>query len=522
MSGDKVWRVGLLRAVALAAGLALVATACGSDESDEPATASTDTDTAVADSESESGEEPAAEEPATADEGAEPADAASEPSDEPAETDAEEPAADEPAAGTEEPAADEPAEPEEPAAEEPMVLTASWRGVTEDSITIGVSMLNFDLLKELGLSQAGWGDQEGIFQAFVDDLNANGGIHGRMLVPVYDYYSPISGDDATRSCTVLTQDHEVFAVLLGFVGPLAGTADPCIVGTNATILVGGEHTPSELEQAQAPWFNVEPSTDSQTDTLLDLLIQTGRADGARVYVVSHQSAVGDEPRVLEALDARGFDVAGNAILDANDGDTAAQDSLMQIISERIRSEGANSVLINGNPAAIIRGLGQNGLTGSIAIWSNNEAGLNNMGATFDHEVARAAIASGGPSDTEIWNDPLLQECVSVVRAAIPEADLRPPAELTIEDENWFNPVRRYCGHLSLFVQIAMAAGADLTHETFEAAAHTLTDFPLPGVSANSLSPTKLGARDLFRLSEFDPDMGNGQTVPLTDLIDIFP
>ena len=45
---------------------------------------------------------------------------------------------------------------------------------------------------------------------------------------------------------------------------------------------------------------------------------------------------------------------------------------------------------------------------------------------------------------------------------------------------------------------------------------------MPGIPANSLSPTKLGARDLFRLSEFDPDMGNGQTVPLTDLIDIFP
>ena len=41
-----------------------------------------------------------------------------------------------------------------------------------------------------------------------------------------------------------------------------------------------------------------------------------------------------------------------------------------------------------------------------------------MRLDFDHEVARGAIASGGPSDTESWNDPLLQECVSVVRTAI--------------------------------------------------------------------------------------------------------
>ncbi len=494
-------------AIAAAAGLALVAAACGSDGDDaEPVTATSDGD---AGSEAAPDPEPEPTEPAETD---------PETAQEPTETAPPDPDPGDAPAVAEEP----PEDADDPPAEEPVELTASWRGVTADTITVGVSLLNFELLKEMGLSQSGWGDQEGVFQALVDDVNANGGINGRELVAVYDYYSPISGEDATRACTVLTQDNSTFAVLLGFVGPLAGSADPCIVGTNETVLVGGEQTPSEMEQARAPWFNVEPTTDNQTDTLLDLLIQTGRTDGARIYVVSHQSAVGDEPLVLEALAARGLEVAGNAILDANDGDTAGQDNIMQVISEKIRAEGANAVFINGNPSATIRGLSQNGLMGSLAVWSNNEAGLNNLGATFDHEAARGVIASGGPGDTEIWNDPLLQECVDIVRAAIPEADLRPPEELTLEDENWFNSVRRYCGHLWLFVAIAEAAGPDLTPETFEAAAYTLTDFALPGTPGNSLSPTKLGARDMFRLSQFDPDVGNGQTVPLTDLIDIYP
>ena len=37
------------------------------------------------------------------------------------------------------------------AAEEPVALTASWRGVTEDTIYVGVSLLDFELLVELGL-----------------------------------------------------------------------------------------------------------------------------------------------------------------------------------------------------------------------------------------------------------------------------------------------------------------------------------------------------------------------------------
>ena len=532
MITHKAWSSPLCRAAAIAAALALVAAACGGgDEADEPVSADGDSGSASTDA-GTTGSDASDDEPdAPADDDAEPAATASEPDEEPDDSTPAEQTTESSATDAE---VDETAE---EAAEVPLTwrglatgmaaadasqLTASWRGVTADTITIGVSMLDFGLLAEMGLVRAGWGDQQGVFQALVDDLNANGGILGRRVEPVYDFYSPISADDATRSCTVLTQDNEVFAVVLGFVGPAAGNADPCFVGTNETTLVGGEHTVDELAQAKAPWFNVEPSTEDQTSTLLDLLGQTGRADGARVFVVSHQSAIGDEPGVIAALEARGIEVVGNAVVDANDGDTTTQDSFMQVISERIRADGADTVMINGNPAATIRGLGQNGLLGSVAMWSNNAAGLNNLGETFDHEWARGAIASSGPSELDIWNDDMFQDCVRVVDEAGIGADLRPTAELADEDENWFNPVRRYCGHLSLFLQIAATAGPDLTPESFEQAAFTLTDFALPGAGANSLSPTKLGARDLYRLSAFDPDVGNGENVPLTDLIDIIP
>ena len=528
------------RAAVLVAGLALVAAACGGgDEADDEVStpdtsgASTEVDSSSSDSsssdssssDSASTDSPAEETATTSDSDPEPTESVSEP----AESDS---AADQPTdEAVEETTVEEPSEEAAAplgwsglapnmAADAP--LTASWRGVTPDTITIGVSMLNFDLLQEMGLTAAGWGDQQGVFQALVDDLNANGGILGRNVVAVYDVYSPIDAADAERACTVLTQDNEVFAAVLGFVGPLAGTADPCFAGTNNTPLVGGEQTPDELAQATAPWFNVEPSTEDHTSNLLDLLVQTGRADGARVFVVSHQASTGDEPLVLEGLAARGIEVVGKAVLDANDGDTAAQDQLMQVISERIRADGADTVMINGNPAATIRGLGLNGMLDAVTIWSNNAAGLNNLGETFDHEWARGAIASDGPSELDIWNDDVFQDCVRVVNDAGIGADLRPTAELADDDENWFNPVRRYCGHLSLFAQIAAAAGPDLTPETFEQAAYTLTDFVLPGAPANSLSPTKLGARDLYRLTTFDPDVGNGENVPLTELIDIVP
>ncbi len=523
------------RAVAFVAVLALAAAACGSDGTADDEVPARDAGAGgdVDNSSSDSSPADSSSRDTSDSETAEPAESDPEPAEPDAEVAADSSATEQPTGEAAATAVDEPAEEVPPplswsgpvahmAPADPSELTASWRGVTADTITIGVSMLDFDLLQELGLVAAGWGDQQGVFQALVDDLNANGGVLGREVEAVYDFYNPIDAVDAERACTLLTQDNEVFAVVLGFVGPLAGTADPCFVGTNKTVLVGGEHSPDELALAEAPWFNVEPSTEDHTSNLLDLLVQTGRADGVRVFVVSHQASTGDEPGVLEALAQRGIEVMGTAVLDANDSDTAAQDQLMQVISERIRADGADTVMINGNPSAVIRGLGLNGLLDSVTIWNNNAAGLNNLGETFNKEWARGVIASDGPSELDIWNDAVFQDCVRAVNDAGIGADLRPTADLANDDEDWFSPTRRYCGHLSLFVQIAAAAGPSLTPETFEQAAHTMNDFVLPGLPANSLSPTKLGARDLYRLTTFDPDVGNGENVPLTDLIDIVP
>ena len=409
---------------------------------------------------------------------------------------------------------------------EPEPRTASWTGVTEDTITVGVSMLDFELLKELNLSQ-GWGDQQGVWEALIANLNANGGINGRTVEAVYEFYSPIDPIDAERVCTALTQDNEVFAVLGGFVGPAAGTADPCITGLNETILVGGEINADELGRSSAPWYHTEPTVEAATDNLLGLLVETGRlTDGMPVYVIAGNAAEPTVDGVIDALEASGAEVVGRSIIEANDGDTLLQNQQLEVILERFRQSGAEAIMIPGNPAATIRGIGLAGLNGTIPVWTNNPGGLNNLGDTItDKSIADGVLTVAGPTDSEINADPLYQSaCHDVVAAAMPDADLREPDEYGEDDDYWFSSVRRYCRHLALFVEIATAAGVNLTHDSFRAAAESLSDFALPG-GASSLSATKFGARDLFRLGTFDHTAGKegkGETVPVTDLIDIFP
>ena len=411
------------------------------------------------------------------------------------------------------------------AAEEPVALTASWRGVTEDTIYVGASMLDFALLQELGFTPAGWGDQAGIWDALIDDLNDRGGINGRMVDIISEFYSPIDAADAERVCAILHQDNETFANLGGFVGP-AGTADPCVTGTNNTVMVGGEiSSAEELAQANVAWFHTGPTSEFQTINLLNLLVQTGKADGAKVFTMGGAAAADEESFVIEQLEARNIEVVGSALIEALDGDTIAQDNELAVAFERFNASGANTLMVFGTPSASIRGAGAAGLTGEIAIWSNDSGGLGNLGATIvDKSIADGTLVSTGPTDEEIWNDQAFQDqCVAPVQERMPESDFRNPLEYAPEEDNWFNALRRYCHVLAIFETIATAAGPDLTPETFEAAAYgpAGSDFQVPGVGPASLAPDKRGAQDGVRLSVYDSTSGDGGIVALTELLDAF-
>ena len=61
-------------------------------------------------------------------------------------------------------------------------------GVTKTAIKIGISNVNFDCI-EAYTDSIRKGEQP-IYQAYIDDINAKGGINGRKLVPVFKKYCP--------------------------------------------------------------------------------------------------------------------------------------------------------------------------------------------------------------------------------------------------------------------------------------------------------------------------------------------
>ena len=78
--------------------------------------------------------------------------------------------------------------------------TSNGTGVTAGSIKVGISMVDFDAIKQF--VDFNHGNQRKAYEAFIADINKNGGINGRKLVPVYESFSPIGSAGASGVCTL--------------------------------------------------------------------------------------------------------------------------------------------------------------------------------------------------------------------------------------------------------------------------------------------------------------------------------
>lgn len=379
-------------------------------------------------------------------------------------------------------------------------------GVTDDTIRLGVTYVDLASLGDV--VDIDHGDYEAAYQAIADDINAAGGINGRQLELSFAPVLPIGTDDADAECVRLTEDLGVFAV----VGSMIDDAPLCFVGLHDTPVVGGFITQERLDQAQAPWFTNVPAVENVTTRLIDAVAAEGVFDDATVGVIALPEDEGLMREVAEpALAAQGVEAAELATIDAPPDDLTAGLQQVGVIAERFQAAGVDTVVAIGNAALPTgQGLAQTDFRPRLVASSyEGLATYVNAAEGFDETVVEGAISGGYAQlapDVQ-WADPAMQDCVALVEEATGES-VADPATLDPGDPEHHVSVFTACQQLSIFRQIAEAAGDELDNGSFGEAGYTLGEIEVPGAGGPATyGPDSLdGSMPLFLL-RYDSEAG---------------
>jgi len=418
------------------------------------------------------------------------------------ETSVQGPVADSTAEPEDSPEPDEP-EPEPEAPEEPEALPASFRGVTETTVKVGVAVPDFDALQAAGIPNY-QGSAEIAFQAFFDKINEEGGIFGRMIDPVYEVFDFVVPETQDAACSRLTEDREVFIVLYG----LLGDSNLCLTNLQDTMVMTRSFQTSALrDQAEVMWLQLNAIDDDRTRVMGQVLAESGRLDGKTVAILvsEAQSDSGEGAVLQEALAEFGIE-AKVAVGTAPGGDSIARDADLALIAEGFRVDGVDFVFDlfgGGDTAGVFAGAG---FTPQFAFKA--------LGASIDGTPERSLL-DGALSVSEINEQAIFADadfqtnCMDVVRAANPdlvdEMSFLPTGDQQGAGEpNWVNPVMIACDQTRLLDALGEIAGADLSNDSFQAALDELGPFDLYGYGQASFnSESKWDGLDEFYIQEYD-------------------
>ena len=377
----------------------------------------------------------------------------------------------------------EPSEPADPDDDTPPpTLTASFRGVSADSIKLGISI--FDL-SDIGRFN---GDVIAKYQTAIHAINDRGGVLGRRIEPVYAEFSPLDTATGDAACVYLTEDEEVFAV----VGAQSADYVLCYTDLYDTIFISPRPlTAEQVARSSAPALSVAASGDRLVRTGIEALAAEGIFDGVSVAV--HASSDGADQLELarQVLDELGVDVASQTVATDLGGDLVAIRAEMAVFAQRWDADGTDIVISvgDGGNLQVATALGDAGLDMTLAATQPavDASVYENYGANL--AGLEGAVTTSPLSFADMYEQDLLgvRECVTRFEEASGEnVNIRPEAG---EVANLTTTVWA-CQLTELFAQIAESAGADLTNESFLAAFESASNLQATALSSGSGGPGK--------------------------------
>jgi ABC-type branched-subunit amino acid transport system substrate-binding protein len=411
----------------------------------------------------------------------------------------------------------------------PVALTDSFRGVTAASIKLGVAIIDYNCIKQF--VDFNRGDQQGIEQSFVDDMNSHGGVLGRRIDPVYKKYCPISPQEALDVCTSFTEDAKVFAVV-GVFAPTSPDAQLCLARDHKTILIGHELHQATISEAP-PGLLMTPdvAAERRVNVLVNLLKGQGTLTGKKVAVLADQDTKAPVDKVvIPAFTALGLQQGSEAVLTLNGTpDTSIAQSQLASFVEKWKGEGVTALFLAGLNVSDKRFVEQikaampNLLLMTDGESSAHDSAQSEVTAKRHPNPYEGTLTAFGRSPEDTWNDPAVQHCAQIYDAASGQRAVGPAEAKPGPDGHTpqvYQAIEDFCQEIDMFKQIAERAGPNLTNTTWTSAVDHFGKINLIGDPFASLTAGKYDADNAFRLGAFDssiPPQGDWKGLsPLQD------
>ncbi|HWM22941.1 MAG TPA: ABC transporter substrate-binding protein, partial [Ilumatobacteraceae bacterium] len=387
-----------------------------------------------------------------------------------------------------------------PATEAPAELADSYRGVTADSITIGVLLLDAQKLLENAGVELNWGDNQGQYQSAIDAINEAGGVLGRQIEPIYVFVDPLSETGYQEACVQLTEDEEVFAVV-GFTRP--ADAALCYAETGDTPFVGylSDITSDVMARATLPIITSNALPERLDRALVSVVADAGELEGKTIAVIGNTE--GSNQLIADTLTELGYEAVSQTVTAAPTDDAVADAAEFDIVVQKWISEGVDFVF---DTAGLDRQLAAANRAGFEATFATSTPSILSLsrfdsGAT-EAEVARTLVVAE-PS-IELLVDQGHEPTVSCVERWDTNHPEEPAVFFPTEDElDNLIRIARTCQQIGTFALIAEAAGPDLTTESFAAAVGDVGSFDIAMLPFASLSADKWDANDVVTLFRWD-------------------
>lgn len=390
--------------------------------------------------------------------------------------------------------------------------TASDRGVTADTIKLGIMATSADAIAELSSSYKGK-TMEQIAKPFIDEVNNNGGINGRRIVPAYSGFNPASADSMLAACVNQAEDHKVFAALalVGFYGEgevcMANKQTPTLSPSNSA-----EYTLYDREQGwvRQTSMNKDRALRNWIDWMAASRTATPQTKIGLIYTDVPEDRKVVQDTVVPYLKAKGLNVSETAIFTLSSIDAMVAEA--QRAAFRFKASGVELVLPVTNFLQMFLFVQQADLAGYVPRYSVSDFGAMATDAVsfypatqWDGVTGITSTLTGQPLKNEVPDFPAAQECFGVYKAA-GMAFNRNPDNPALPDDVEVTAMLQACEHVALFADAARRAGINPTRKSFlEAVGNTgRWGYRVTGSPPLTLTPNRYDSVDNYAVVRWQP------------------